>query len=446
MEIIKLQVSKRLILCFFISIIFSFNCDNNNPNWIRIYGGDGVENVARVIESYDNGYIIAGSTNSFGADPYQQVFSDVYEGTSDGWLIKINNSGKIIWQNTYGQASNENFWDIQYSNEGGYILAGEKDIYHDRNSLWVLKIDQSGNIIWEKSITGDKTYRAESIQKTGDAYIICGNVVDFEKAFVIKLNEDGSINWEKYFTLYKNNACLNVKATIDGGFILLGTTGDFKNEKMDYWVIKLDNKGDVLWSKIYDSSGNDSPSEITVTTDGGYILGGSTYIPWQSKSGLWVLKTDSDGNIQWQKKYSNKYAFINFGYFTLDDDGSIVMVGYFDYGILIIKINPNGDIQWQTNYNLFSYYSNFINHTKDNGYIISALSREFNIMILKINNNGDMSGGCFNDYNSDNNIYSEDTNAYPSNTTINVVNSNSLIAETNVEIFDSYSGNKSFCD
>jgi len=210
---------------------------------------------------------------------------------------------------------------IQQTSDGGCVVAGyrafsvgppDEDYYTD---IWIVKFDNNGDISWQNTYDESKFDNADSIQQTADGgYIVAGDthLSDGERPFLaVKLDSGGNITWQKTYggTFYDN--AYSIQQTTEGGYIIAGSTQSF-GVSGDLWVLKLDNSGDITWQKTYGGSKFDNANSIQQTTDGGYILAGHTWSFGAGYRDFWVLKLDGSGNVTWQKTYggtNSDYAY-----------------------------------------------------------------------------------------------------------------------------------------
>ena len=309
---------------------------NGVISWQNTIGGSNDEVLYLIQQTTDGGYILGGSSNSgISGDK-----TEICQGGTDYWVVKLDANGVISWQNTIGGTSDDNLLSIQQTEDGGYILGGaslssitgdKSEVNYGSSDYWVVKLDGTGQTIeWQKTIGGRNGDYLFSIQQTEDnGYIlggysesgISGNKTEVNQGdddyWVVKLNANGVISWQNTIGGVEEDKLFSVQQTIDGGYILggyslSGTTGD-KTEasygNSDYWVVKLDANGVISWQNTIGGTSDDYLYSTKQIADGGYFLGG------YSKSGIsgdkiegnygptdyWVLKLDGTGQtIEWQ--------------------------------------------------------------------------------------------------------------------------------------------------
>ncbi len=315
---------------------------NGTMDWNKTFGGTQYDYAEELVRTDDGGYLLAGYTKSSGA------------GDFDGWLVKTDSQGNTEWQKTFGGTGDDRFQSIQKTSDGGYIMAGFTKSFGSQGSdLWVVKTDSSGNTCNYSTDgncidTNNNTFalrlarngdnEATQIKTAGDGYIISGytaqNAVD---AWLVKINPqvEGILQWEKTFgTSSASEIAYSVDTTRDRGFVLAGVFG-LGSGQGDAWLIKTDSSGDTcnygsigycdgnnnVFAKKFGTSGDNRAYFVQQTPDNGYILTGQ-------KSGngtdLWLIKTNSLGNMDWNKNYGGTYADYGLSVQTTNDNGYII--------------------------------------------------------------------------------------------------------------------------
>jgi hypothetical protein len=311
--------------------------------WQKCFGGSSYDKANSIRQTYDGGYIVAGSTGSHDGDVDGN--NDTVSFHYDFWIIKLDSIGAIQWKKCFGGSSKDEANSIRQTYDGGYIVAGstsshDGDVngnhdsisYHD--DAWIIKLDSVGGIQWKKCFGGSNDDEAWSIQQTLDSgYIYTGTTFSnngdvsgnhgFSDCWVCKLNSAGNIQWEKCLGGSNLDNARSIQQTIDGGYIIAGNTqsndGDVSGNHnstgqfFDYWIIKLNSIGVIKWQRCMGGSGQDIASDIKQTIDKGYIVSGWTQSNNGDVSGIhgqdtiynspdyWIVKIDSVGIIQWQK-------------------------------------------------------------------------------------------------------------------------------------------------
>ena len=303
--------------------------------WQKTYGQKKSDEAYAIQQTHDGGYVVAGVTKSSGV------------GHSDIWVLRLNSFGNLIWQNTYGTKNTEigeGDRSIHETDDGGFILAGTiiYDASKDLNKLshsdiWVLKLNASGAIVWQNAYGASLMNVARSIEPTRDkGYILAGYAVSFSffkggnrDFLVLKLDSSGKIRWEKTYGGKDADEAYSIQQAQDGGYIVAGGTKSFGTGNYDYWVLKLDSSGEVSWQKAYGGKEIDIARNIIQTHDGGYLVSGTTNSFGAGQDDFLLLKLDSSGKVLWQKVYGEKDSEGIFSAAQTNDEGYI-LAGYTD--------------------------------------------------------------------------------------------------------------------
>jgi uncharacterized delta-60 repeat protein len=316
-----------------------------NIQWQKTYGGTGPEydEAYFIQQTLDGGYVMAGYTESFGA-----IFPDI-------WVLKLDSQGNIEWQRTYGGTVHDYAESIQQTSDGGFIVAGWTGSFGSGSwDSWVLKLDASGVVQWQKTYGGASPDYAYSIQQVSDGgYIVAGYTESFgagkEDCWILKLDASGNVQWQKTYGSVDEDAASSIRETMDGGYIVAGYTYSFGAGSYDFWVLKLDALGAVQWQKVYDQSIYDFAESIQQTSEGGFVVGGNARPFGSSWWDYWILKLDGAGNIEWQKIYGGNdwdelhsvHQSADGGFIAAGRTGSFATIAY-DFWLL--KLGPTGDI------------------------------------------------------------------------------------------------------
>jgi hypothetical protein len=342
--------------------------------FIKRYGGSRWDRGNYVQQTSDGGYIITGQTKSYGVAESWDV-----------WLIKTDNTGNIIWDKTFGGPNWEFGLCVQQTTDGGYIIVGARDGQNGTEDVWLIKTDSDGNKIWYKTFRGPEDERGEFVQQTSDGgYIIVGGTESYGHVFysdvwLIKTDSNGNMEWDKTFgdVLADWGEC--VQQTNDGGYILIGTTEEFGKYNDDILLIKTDDAGNQEWIKTFGDSGDDAGYCVQQTTDGGYIITGEINLGFL-RTGICLIKTDRNGNIVWEKTFGGVLSY-NCGYSVQQttDGGYIItgektsLFGNFEEDVWLIKTNSFGIKVWEKSFGgINDDVGNCIQQTNDGGYIITG--------------------------------------------------------------------------
>tara|TARA_Y100001954_G_C15745517_1_gene570838 strand:+ start:41 stop:1348 length:1308 start_codon:yes stop_codon:yes gene_type:complete len=319
--------------------------ENGDSLWTKILGGIVSERGYSVQQTSDGGYIVCGYSNSFGnglltdfylvkvdengSQLWYQVFTQSHEsigqsveqtvdggyilcggkrfnsnGINDVYLIKTDENGVEQWSESYGSVSlSEIGYSVQQTIDEGYIITGVKtNINQNSSDIYLVKTDENGNSLWNKTIGGINNDESYSVKQTNDeGYIISGWTESFgngnKDVYLIKTNDNGDSLWTKTYGGSNDDEGYSVQQTNDGGYIITGSTKSFGNGGYDVWLIKTDVNGDSLWTKTYGGTNWEKGSSVQQTNDGGYIICGETSSLGNGYYDVYLIKTDGNGNV-----------------------------------------------------------------------------------------------------------------------------------------------------
>ncbi len=258
-----------------------------NVMWQKAYGTPNYDVPSEIHQTANGGYVVAGNTKFFTND-------------TDGWILKLDSYGNIEWQKTYRKRGFDLISSIQPNEDGGYVVCGTTNSSGAGGSdLWVLKLDAEGNVLWQKTYGGSGNDEGRTIRTAPDGgYIVAGKTTSFGAGgadlWVLKLDENGTVMWQKTYGDSDYEGFSSMDVTSDGGCVIAGGY----SERWDAWVLKLDASGNVEWQRTYGRHiEGDDANAIQQTSDGGYIVGGTVWTSRSIHNDLWVLKLDSEGKV-----------------------------------------------------------------------------------------------------------------------------------------------------
>ncbi|GAA4751990.1 T9SS C-terminal target domain-containing protein [Flavisolibacter ginsenosidimutans] len=361
---------KRFAVVLLLTTVFACRKDNEkipvdlDSDFNLVYGSTAGEQVFAAARSADGGYVLAGSIKGVSGNP----------GNTDAWVLKLDRQGKMIWQKSFGGSDYELAFSAASTLDGGYIIAGsansnDGDISgnHGNSDAWVIKIDKNGNKEWQS--------------------LLGGSASDF---------------------------ATSVLPTSDGGYIMAGQTasanGDVSNNhgSTDAWVVKLDRNGKKQWQKTFGGTGIEKANSIIETSEGDYIMTGTTnsndgdvtgyHVGWGMWVGNfdgWVVRLSKDGNLLWNKAFGGSNAD-QINSIVQNIDNSYTFAGFTrsnDFDVFgnhggedawVVNIDKEGKILWRKVLGgSGDDLADFITSTQDGGYVLAGFTSS---------NNGDVSG------------------------------------------------------
>jgi len=388
---VKKQRMKKFIGFFallMISTILSAQTLAPDTTWTQMYSGGLYDWAWQVQQTTDGGYIMVGDTESAGA------------GSFDIGVIKTDENGVTVWAKTYGGLSEDRGQSIQLTTDGGYIIAGTTLSYGNGwYDIWLIKIDSEGNELWSKTFGGtswDWGYYVE--QTTDGGYIITGckdpGIYSIWDIYLIKTDSEGNTLWTKTFggDSYDVGHC--VKQTSDGGYIITGYTYSYGAGSSDMWLIKTDGNGNLEWDNTFGDTEPEHGYSVIQSGDE-YVVTGYTKSYGEGDYDVWLVKTDNEGNEIWNKTYGGPEDDRSFAIQYTSDD-NFVVAGFTDsfgagnYDMWLLKIDNAGDTLWTKTIgddNLNRARS--VVQTTDGGYILAGDTYiyeqgEYNYYLVKI--------------------------------------------------------------
>ncbi len=301
--------------------------------WSAWYGGDGSEEMEGLWVTSDGGLIVTGSTDSF------------VDANGDAWAIRLDGAGKVLWQKTYGGEGDESFLDVRQTPDGGFITVGYTESSGaGKADFWVVKLTASGEIEWQKTYGGKKVEQAWSVALTSEGgYLVAGGTRSFGAGsadyWLLKLDAMGNVIWAKTYGGSGDDGGggdyeeFVVKALVDrdGNYVVVSASSSFGSGETDYWVLKLAPDGSILWQKAYGGEYEESMWWFAEVQGGGYIIPGNSVSFSPDLSGdLWVLRLDPDGNIVWQRTYAIPGVWDEALTVAATSDGGTVVGGYLE--------------------------------------------------------------------------------------------------------------------
>jgi len=323
--------------------------ETSSSIWKKTYGGTQYDDACALIETSDGGFALAGITNSFGAGDY------------DIWLIKTDSAGNMEWNKTYGGPEYDTTWSLVETSEGGFVLAGITTSFGaGKEDFWLIKTDSAGNMEWNKTYGGPRGDDSRSLIITSDGgFIITGLTYSFGTEtgdfWLIKTDSAGNMEWNKTYGGPEYDHPRSLVVTSDGGFVISGCKTSYDTGKSDVWLMKTDSAGNMEWNKTYGGARSEDVFSMKTTSDGGFILTGHTSSFGAGGYDCWVVKTDSAGNMEWNKTYGgaswdqgNSVVMTSDGGFVFAGETSSFGVGYKDFWFF--KTDSAGNMEWNKTY------------------------------------------------------------------------------------------------
>jgi hypothetical protein len=342
--------------------------------WSKTYGGAGSDTgTGDTVQTSDGGFAVSGDTNSSGA------------GGMDFWLFKTDSAGNMLWNKTYGGTLDEVCGDMCLTNDGGFALSGNTRSFGASGlDAYFVKTDANGNMLWNKTYggTGDE-YMIFVIQTSDSGYMLSGYTTSFgagsRDAWLIKTDASGNMMWNKTYGGIGYDFAYQSVQTSDGGYVFNGITNSSGAGNIDAWLVRTDSSGNMVWNKTYGGTAADYGYAMAQTNDGGYAIAG--YAVRGTLAYAYLVRTDASGNMLWEKTYreTNSTQIALHMMRTADDGFALVGWNYLNgQDLLLIKTDSAGNLQFNRTYGgpgLENGYA--ILQTSDGGYLLTGTTSSF---------------------------------------------------------------------
>ena len=321
-------MKKNITFLAFLLSIFILNAQDPNILWQRTIGGSNWDEPIFTILTTDNGLFMGGHSRSNSSGEK----TEDSRGGRDYWILKLDASGTIEWQRTIGGDQQDYLMDAKQTADGGYILAGysnsgisgeKTENSQGSDDYWIIKMNATGTIEWQNTIGGDADDRAQNVEITADGgYLIAGtsdsgisgdrtvlNNGDTTDTWIVKLDENGALAWQRAHSYIEDTSIMKIfRLTNDGGYVI-GGSDYYGPSGEEYVVMKVAADGNTVWEKSYGGDNGDTLTDLILTSDGGYIAVGYSFSNASGDktedsrgwSDYWIVKLDADGNFEWDK-------------------------------------------------------------------------------------------------------------------------------------------------
>lgn len=352
-------------------------------DWIKTLGGPSIDQGYCVQQTQDRGYVVTGWTNSYG----DTIYGDVY-------LVKTDSLGNLQWQKTFGGNGEDEGSFCQQTRDKGYVIIGHIKSANLLDDVYIIKTDSLGNLQWQKTFGGTDAEGGSWGQQTNDGgYIIIGakafpSQPPLTDVYFIKTDSLGNLEWQKTYGGNYNDGGLCCQQTLDKGYVITGITQSFGDTiNCDVYLIKADSLGNIKWQKAFGGNGKDWGRSVQQTKDKGYIITG-----WTNSYGdtrydhVYLVKTDSLGNLSWQKTFGGNWASHGLCVRQTNNNGYII-AGWTEVSgelgekedVYIVKTDSLGNLKWQKNFGgPFGDRGYSVQQTIDEGYIITGYRKVTN--------------------------------------------------------------------
>jgi hypothetical protein len=369
----KYSKMRKYIYLTIAYLILQFSNQALSATWEKLFSMSGADSFRDVHELANGDFIAIGYTDNLNSND------------TDALVMRFNSNGDQLWKYTFNSTSNneDGFYRGLPTSDGGFILCGFSISNSGQDNALFIKLSSSGNLQWMQDWGGSGYERAKDIiEIPGEKFIAVGytssSPAQSFDMFILKLDDNGNILWDEVHGDTTYEEANTVKLLDDGGF-LIGGLGD-----NDYNIIRTDSDGDEIWSEHLGTSGIDVIKSLVIAHGGnGFMLAGTTTGAGAGAEDAYLVKTDTNGVVQWSKFYGGP---LNDGFQKINKtaDGGYVGSGttrtgpWPDPNVWIFKIDASGNMLWQKYYGGDEHDHGYsASETSDGGFIVSGHSRSF---------------------------------------------------------------------
>ena len=274
---------------------------NGNILWQKRYDGRVLNDSAYdIISTADGGYLVVGDTTVSSMSDF------------DAWILKLDQNGQIVWQKEYGDIFNNHAFTVSVANDGYYVAGATTSQENNSYELWVLKLDFLGNIVWQQTFGGAANDFARSIITLSDGCLVAGGTYSFgagkEDIWVLRLSNAGNIVWQHTFGGSEADTANSI-AKVGNNFLIAGSTASFGKGTDDVWLLMLSPSGDILWEKTYGSILRDK-AIAAISDNNNLFFTGSTSSIGNGGFDLLTVKTDISGSVNGALEITSSHAIV----------------------------------------------------------------------------------------------------------------------------------------
>jgi hypothetical protein len=313
--------------------------------WTRAYGGAADDSGSSVRQTADGGFVVAGTTGSFGA------------GAGDVWLLKTNAAGDTVWTRTFGGAQDDIGFSVDQTLDGGYAVCGATLSFGPYNyNVYLVRTDDEGNALWYRTYGGGNDDKGTAVAQTADSgFVIAGFTYSFGAGnydyYLVKTDALGDTTWTRTFGGAASDQAFSVRQTTDRGFVVAGIAGSFGAGSSDAWLVRTDAGGDTLWTRTFGGTGLDWGLSVAATTDSGFIFTGATGSSGAGGLDVYLVRTSAAGDTAWTRTFGGTEEDKGFAVCPTADGGYVVSGMTKSYGaagedVYLVKTNSHGDAEF----------------------------------------------------------------------------------------------------
>ena len=298
---------------------------DGSTRWRKMLGGKKSDRGMAISRAKDGSLLVLGSGKSFNDNADRDLY-----------VAKLSLDGKVIWEKHFGGERDEYAGGIAGTDNGGVMIVGSSESFSRRGAkdIYIVHLNKDGKLLSERTIGGKHNDEAKSLTRTADGNFMMAGAREVSHAgdadfFLMKLDQEGKKIWAKTLGQNENDVLNAVAPTPDGGIVATGSTRSYMSEQTDLAVMYFNKDGKLIWFKIYGFKYYDEGNAITMTKDGNYLVAGTTNSMGKGDFDNYIIALDAKGKLIWSKLYGDKNKDIAHG-ITRTSDGGVVVVGESD--------------------------------------------------------------------------------------------------------------------
>jgi len=276
---------------------------SGQQQWVKFYGGTGKERGQDIVQTGNGNFTIVGYTTSAPAQYY------------DAFMLHADGNGDTLWTKIFGSSNYDDANSLKILADGGYLLGGQSDNPGNGLDQYLIRTNPTGNVIWTTKLGTLGTDNVESIVVLSDGYMLAGSTSLIsggdDDGYLVKTDTSGALLWAKMYGDTAPDDFHRVESTTDGGYILSGTTSSYGDENPNIWMVKTNSTGDTLWNKTFGRHNHDHGYSGQQTSDGGYIIVGHTGSFGYNYEESYIAKLDGSGNITNPMTYTSVFDMLS---------------------------------------------------------------------------------------------------------------------------------------
>ncbi len=320
-------------------------CAGSPAVWSQTYGVSDSQYVTYALSATsDSGFALAASTNAKGA------------GSDDFWLVRVDSSGKKLWDQTYGGLLADYATAVVQTVDGGFAVAGyTKSKGAGGNDFWLVRTDASGAKTWDQTYGGASSDAAYAVVQTSDGgFAVAGNTASkgagSNDGWLVRTNASGVKVWDQTYGGASTDYVVAAVVTSDNSFALAGYSSSKGAGGMDYWLVRTDANGNKVWDRTYGGIGYDTARALVQTSDGGFALAGTTASKGAGYNDFWLVRTDSTGNPLWDHTYGTGNDEYSYGLVQTSEGGFAVVGNNANADAWVVRTDVVGNKLWDQSY------------------------------------------------------------------------------------------------